>query len=245
MQASDGETAGTATATVNITVTNVAEGSPSAPENPSVSLASDTFTISWDAVTGADRYRVQYRTGGEDGEWSNLDATTGTSQTFSPEGGAACDTTYDFRVQARGDGETHLVQWGAESETASHTTGACNQAPAFASATYSFSVSEDASTNTAVGTVAATDPDEGDSVTHSITGGNGDGKFSMNGSTGSIAVAASLDHETTSSYTLTVKAIRWGQSIGHCNCHRNRDGRERGAFVRRYHVHLDGAGKLC
>ena len=168
------------TATVNITVTNVAEDPPTAPQRPSVSLSGDTFTISWNAVTGADQYRVQHRNGGAESEWTNLDSTASTSQTFSPKGGAACETTYEFRVQARGDGETYIVQWGAESQIASHTTGTCNQAPSFVSATYSFSASEDASTGTAVGTVAASDPNEGDTVSYSITAGNGDGKFSIN-----------------------------------------------------------------
>jgi len=207
VEARDGKAGGTSSATVEISVTNVAEGTPSAPDGLSVSLSGDTFTISWSAVTGAGQYRAQHRTGGSAGTWTSLDATTGTSRTFSPDGGPSCGTTYDFRVQAQGDGETHVVAWGAASEPVSHTTGACNRAPAFGSATYSFTVSEDAATGTAVGTVSATDPDEGDSVAYSITAGNGDAKFSIGGSDGSITVAGSLDYETTLSYTLTVQAI--------------------------------------
>ena len=207
VEARDGKAGGTSSVTVEISVTNVPEGVPPSPEDLSVSLSSGTFTISWSAVTGAGQYRVQHRTGGSAGTWTSLTATTGTSQTFSPAGGPSCGTTYDFRVQAQGDGETHVVAWGAASEPVSHTTGACNRAPAFGSATYSFSVSEDAATGTAVGTVSATDPDEGDSVAYSITAGNGDGKFSIGASGGSITVAGSLDYETTLSYTLTVQAI--------------------------------------
>ena len=206
VEARDGKAGGTSSTTVEITVTDVAEGTPPAPDDLAVSLSSGTFAISWSGVTGAGQYRVQHRTGGSAGTWTSLDATTGTSQTFSPEGGPSCGTTYDFRVQAQGDGETHVVAWGAASEPVSHTTGACNRAPAFGSATYSFSVSEDAATGTAVGTVSATDPDEGDSVAYSITAGNGEGRFSIGGSGGSITVAGSLDYETTLSYTLTVQA---------------------------------------
>ena len=106
----------------------IREGLPyaPAPQDLGVSLSGDTFTISWSAVAGADQYRVGHRAGGSEGEWTDLDATTGTSQAFSPEGGAACGTTYDFRVQAQGNGETHVVAWGAASEPASHTTGSCN-----------------------------------------------------------------------------------------------------------------------
>ena len=201
VEAGDGRANGTATATVHISVTNVAEGAPSAPRDVNVSLSGDTFTISWSAVNGADQYRAQHRTGGA-GEWANLDATAATTQTFSP---AACDTTYEFRVQARGDGETHVVAWGVPSEPVSHTTGACSQPPAFATSSYAFSVAEDAATSTVVGTVSAADPD-GDAVTYSIASGNGGGAFSIDGSGGSIAVAVPLDYESVSSYTLTVEA---------------------------------------
>ena len=59
-----------------------------------------------------------------------------------------------------------------------------------------------------MGTLSASDPDEGDFVTYHITAGNGAGAFNI--STGhhgaDIVVWAALDYETTSSYTLTVEA---------------------------------------
>ncbi|MBC6411032.1 MAG: cadherin domain-containing protein [Ekhidna sp.] len=55
--------------------------------------------------------------------------------------------------------------------------------------------------------VAATDEDRpSQTLTYSITSGNENGDFEIDGSTGQITVARSLDHETTSSYTLTVTA---------------------------------------
>jgi len=106
----------------------IREGLPyaPAPQDLSVSLADDTFTISWSAVTGADQYRVGYRTGGSEAEWTDLDTTTGTSQAFSPEGGPSCGTTYELRVQARGNGTTYIAGWSGPSEPVSHTTGSCN-----------------------------------------------------------------------------------------------------------------------
>ena len=179
-----------------------------APQNVSVSLSEGTFTVSWSAITDAAEYRVQHRTGGSEAEWTNLDATTGTSQTFSPEGGVACGTTYEFRVQARGDGTTYSAAWGKLSEPTLHTTGACNQAPVFGSATYSFTVAENAPVWQSVGKVSATDPDEGDSVLYYITAGNGAGRFDISSGSdgGLILVWGTLDYETTSSYTLTVEA---------------------------------------
>ena len=73
-----------------------------------------------------DRIVVHPEGGGADGEWSNLDAVTGTSQTFSPEDGSLCGASYEFRAQSHGDGETHLATWSEPSEPVSHTTEACN-----------------------------------------------------------------------------------------------------------------------
>ena len=181
---------------------------PPAPQGLSVSLASGLFTITWSAAANAAGYRVQYRTGGAEGEWTNLDATTGTSQTFSPEGGVACGTTYEFRVQARGDGTTYAAEWGAPSESASHTTAACNRPPVFGSSSYSFSIAENAAVWDSVGIVTATDPDEGDSIAYYITAGNEAGRFNISSgdSGGLILVWGALDYEMVSSYTLTVEA---------------------------------------
>ena len=71
---------------------------------------------------------------------------------------------------------------------ASATTGACSQPPTFDVASYSFEVSEDAAVGTQVGTVSATDPDVGDTLTYSIVSGNEAGKFAVDGSTGVITV---------------------------------------------------------
>ena len=85
--------------------------------------------------------------------------------------------------------------------------GTCvNRAPTFGQASYAFSIAENAAVGTAVGTVTATDPDPGDTLSYTITGGNAAGTFAINASTGEITVAAALNRQTTASYTLTVKA---------------------------------------
>ena len=43
-------------------------------------------------------------------------------------------------------------------------------------------------------------------MSYAVTDGNGDGKFAVNASAGSITVAGALDHETAPSHTLTVEA---------------------------------------
>ena len=179
---------------------------PPAPGTVIASLADDTFTISWDAVPGAARYKSQSRKSGSDEEWADVETTETTSSTFIPAGGPDCGSIYEFRALAYGDGATYAADWSEPSGTAQVTTEACNRSPEFGAASYSFTLNEEQVNGSLVGAVAAADPDEGDTVSYSITAGNEDGKFAINAATGEITVAGALDNETTPSYTLTVQA---------------------------------------
>ena len=133
--------------------------------------------------------------------------STAVSLSFIPEGGPACETSYELRARAYGDGTTYAGGWGAASATGTVTTGECSQPPEFDEPLgYSFTVSEDAATSTLVGTVTASDPDEGDVVAYSITTGNEAGRFTIGKDTGEVTVAGALDYETAPSYNLTVSA---------------------------------------
>ena len=165
------------------------------PSGVSATLSEATFTVTWSAVTGAARYEVQHRVSGTDEEWSGLPSTTGTSTTYSPDGGPVCGTTYEFRVRSYGNASTYAAGWSVASSAESVETDACNIAPVFDPSSYAFSVSEDAAVDDAVGTVTATDADEGDTVAYSITAGNGDGKFAIDDSTGEITVPYEVSNE--------------------------------------------------
>ena len=80
-----------------------------------------------------------------------------------------------------------------------------NEAPTFA-ATGPFAVDENSPAETAVGTVTATDPDAGDTLSYAIAGGDPAGAFAIDAATGAITVAnaVALNFEVTSSFTLTV-----------------------------------------
>ncbi|MCK0146239.1 PKD domain-containing protein, partial [Arenibacter sp. F26102] len=65
-----------------------------------------------------------------------------------------------------------------------------------------FAVAEDATLNSVVGTVVATD--EG-SLTYAITAGNGGGVFAIDGSNGEITLLTALDYDTTPQYVLTIE----------------------------------------
>ncbi|MBC6427332.1 MAG: cadherin repeat domain-containing protein, partial [Ekhidna sp.] len=76
-----------------------------------------------------------------------------------------------------------------------------NEAPTIAEQT--FSVPEDATNGTTVGTVQATDPEE-DDLTFTIASGNTGNAFAINASSGAITTAGTLDFETAPTYTLKV-----------------------------------------
>ena len=82
-----------------------------------------------------------------------------------------------------------------------------NQAPTFASSSYSASVSESLGTYSVILTMAnfVSDPDAGDTLTYYITSGNSAGKFSIDYNQGYIVLAKKLDYDVASSYSLTVE----------------------------------------
>ena len=82
-----------------------------------------------------------------------------------------------------------------------------NAPPVFSPASYNLSITEESTAGTSVGTVSASDP-EGATLTYAIVSGNADANFAIDSQSGQITVAsgAVLDYETTSSYSLTVRA---------------------------------------
>ena len=177
---------------------------PPAPTGVTATVSGQTSTlVSWNAVSGAARYMLEKRTSGST-TWNIVSSYIYT--TSSTAYGLTCNTTYDFRVTSYGNGTTYAAAWGDPSTIDSDTTDSCNQPPEFDQSTYTFSVSEAAAIGASVGTVSATDPDSGNTVTYSITAGNSAGKFSIGSSSGAITVAAALDYETVTSYSLTVEA---------------------------------------
>ena len=89
--------------------------------------------------------------------------------------------------------------------TATVTVTDVDEAPVFGAAEYAFSVAEDAATDAAVGTVGATDPEDGD-LTYALTSGNETGAFAIDAGTGALTVTGVLNYETADEYHLTVSA---------------------------------------
>ena len=180
------------------------------PDNLAVTGSdADSVSLSWDPVTDAHGYKLERSLDGSTG-WATADPGAGdinaTSYTVT---GLDCATAYHFRVSARGDGSAHSTTFGSPSTgSVSGTTSACinNHPPTFSMPSPSFRVNEDAANGTHVGTVSATDPDTGDTVSYSIISGDAAGHFDIGASSGMITVAGALNYEATSFYTLTVEA---------------------------------------
>ena len=184
-------------------------GVDAAPLGLTVSLAQDAFSISWTALAGSAGYDAQHRTTAQDSEWESLPEATTAEAAYSPAGGAACGTTYRFRVRAHGDGVSRAYGWTPYSGAEELTTVRCNQAPSFTMGSFGFSVAENSAAGTVVGTPLATDLDQDlvvdETLTYSITLGNDESLFAIDDTSGEISVAGDLDYEDTSSHTLTVQ----------------------------------------
>ena len=78
-----------------------------------------------------------------------------------------------------------------------------NTAPVFTQTSYTATLAETAAIGSAVIAMQATDADAGDTLTYSITGG--DGLFAINND-GEITLTGALDYETATTHTITVQA---------------------------------------
>ena len=198
VQVSDGTTSANAAVTINVTDVN---------EAPVVTAQTTAFTIAEDATNGTavgtvaatdpENNRLTFTiTNGNTGNAFAIDGTTGA---ITVAGTLNRETTSTYTLTVRASD-------GSLSGTANFTVNVTdvNEAPVVTAQNAAFTVAENANNGTAVGTVAATDP-ENDRLTFTITNGNTSNVFAINGTTGAITVAGTLDHETTPTYTLTVQ----------------------------------------
>lgn len=89
--------------------------------------------LTWDALAGATEYQVErlFDQGDDDplnDEWRMVSGAT-TSDTSITVGDLTCETTYGFRIRAKGDGSPLSTTYGAHSDSVSPTTTACLPAP--------------------------------------------------------------------------------------------------------------------
>ncbi|MBK7028626.1 MAG: cadherin repeat domain-containing protein [Bacteroidales bacterium] len=132
----------------------------------------------------------------------NINATSG-ALTVANSAALNYETTPTFslvvKVQDNGTGTLS----SQATVTINLTNG--NDAPVITNQT--FSIAENSANGTNVGTVIATDPDAGQTLTYSILSGNTAGAFTINSTSGVLTVAngTALNFETTPTFALVVK----------------------------------------
>ena len=177
---------------VTIAVTDVNEP-PLAPGRPDVSEKSaSSVTVTWTApgndgrpsITG---YDLQYKKTDDPG-WSRATYAIPGPYTNLDITRLDASTSYDVEVRAKNDEGT-----GAWSATGAGSTG--NTVPAFANSATTREIPENTPADTNIGyPVEATDDDNGDSLTYSLTGTDAN-LFDIDTSTGQLKTKAPLDHE--------------------------------------------------
>ena len=136
--------------------------------------------------------------GGNEGQAFQIDPVTG-AVTVAKSASLALQEEFVLQVRVTDNGTPQQYDTAAVTILIQSP----NQAPVVNDQT--FAVSENSANETIVGTVVATDADNGQSLTYTITAGN-NGAFAINASTGRITVvnSALLDFETLPQVNLTV-----------------------------------------
>jgi hypothetical protein len=190
----------TATVTINLTANQsptIANQSFQVAQNSAVG-ASVGFVAASAAGTGQTlTYAI---TGGNTGNAFHIDSFTG-QITVNSNATLAANSPYALTVQVTDNNTTQL----SNSATVTITAVAPNTAPVIANQTLT---AVDGSPNGAiVGTVVASDPDAGQTLTYAITGGNVGNTFQINSATGQITIAnnAKLNITSFPSFALTVQ----------------------------------------
>ncbi len=173
---------------------------PPPPENLAAGAAAETnIPLTWDSVSNTSKYRVEYRLD-RVGDWAVHDETITLASHAADS--LNCETAYQFRVSAFGSGTNYEAAWSGPSLPVSATTTQCTS-PVFDPSSYTFALAEGTAIDDVVGTVTARHPGGG-SLTYSITAGNDDGNFNIDGTSGEITAA------TASPTTLTIEAAATG-----------------------------------
>ncbi|MDZ4689197.1 MAG: cadherin domain-containing protein [Planctomycetaceae bacterium] len=199
------------TGTVTVNVANLNEqpvfvGTPSfnhAENQPVGSAVGDVNAVDPDG--NALTYSL---VGGNPNDQFAIDVTTGLITLA--KGSINFEATTQFMVQVKVQDNGNPSQSRTQTYTINITD--VNEPPIFVPPT-TFSVTENRSVGTVVGEVNAVDP-ENRPLTYSLVGGNPNGQFGINASTGVITVAKpTIDFETTPQFVLQVKAQDNGSPV--------------------------------
>ena len=174
----------------------IAEQSFSLDENPLVNDEIGTVV-----ATDPDEDELSYSLEEEASSFVSIDETSGVLTVVDPD-------YFDFETYSSQVFNVTVTDAYEASSTAQITININNSndnAPIMGD--YIFSIDENSPDGFSVGTVSSTDAD-GEDVTYTITAGNADEGFAIDGNTGEITVATPsvIDYESTTSFELTVEA---------------------------------------
>ena len=198
---------GTTTVTKNITVnvTNVNESPTFSSSTRTINVVENETTVGTVTATDPDSgttltYSI---TGGADQDAFNIDSSSGeltfvTAPNFESPGSAATPPSNSYIVIVTASNETNSA-----TQTITVNVTNLNESPTFSSSTRTINVVEN---ETTVGTVRATDPDSGTTLTYSITDGADQDAFNIDQSSGELTFVTAPNYETKSSYTVIVTA---------------------------------------
>ncbi|XP_046548571.1 LOW QUALITY PROTEIN: protocadherin Fat 4-like [Haliotis rubra] len=213
VEVADGTGAGSRTATTQLTVLvlDVNDNDPicapsnyinTLPEDSSIGTTVSSLTCS-DADSSTPTLAYSITTGNGEGKFT-IDAASGVVTIF-----ALLDyettTSYNLEIQVSDQGGTARV---ITVPVTLDVTPVNEAAPVFTPVT-PVPIQEDVSIGSVVYTVTATDTDKGllhGTVRYSIPSGNDLGHFSIDEGTGEIKTVGNLDRESTTSYTLRIRA---------------------------------------
>ncbi len=191
----------TASATVTVNLSDVAEGptavglSPqSFPENLAVNTAVGNFSTTGPG-SGYTYTLVSGAGSGGNSAFSIVSGQLRTAVAFDFE----TQNTYNIRVRSTDNSNSGLFI----EQTFSVTVTNANEAPSISPQT--FAIDENSANGTTVGTVSASDPDAGTTLTYTITNGNTGGAFTFVGNSLRVASSGALNFETTPTFSLTVQ----------------------------------------
>ena len=196
--ASDG--ALTATVDVTVTITNIDEAGTVALSTDQPAARAEITAALTDPDEGVSGAVWQWeRSSDGNTDWAGIGTS---SPSYTPVNG---DVGYHLRATAsytdgHGPGKT------AQAVSTQAVQAGANRPPEFDSATAAREVPENTEAAENIGDpVTANDPDTGDTPAYTL-GGTDAAFFDIDASTGQLRTKAALDHETRSSYTVTVTA---------------------------------------
>ena len=201
---------GRLTATITVTITVGDENEAPTFDALQAELMAEVVELNVDENTPADMAfgdpvaamdvdaddTLTYELGGDDAASFAIDAATGQLMTEAALDHEMQDS-YSVTVTATDSGDLN------DAIGVTIAVGDMNEAPVFASDMVMISVNENTPAGDIGDPIAATDEDEGATLTYEL-GGDDAASFAIDPATGQLMTIAALDHETKSSYTLTV-----------------------------------------